>query len=129
MNEKLKKLDEYIISRQKAASFYDLNLTAVSEFVTTPKRASYSTHVFHQYTLKVGEKRDELKSFLFEKGIPSMIYYPLPVPQQKAYNHYTKDSFGESEKLSGQVLSLPMHTHLKEEQQQFICDTIKAFFL
>lgn len=126
--EKLKKLEQYTSSRQRAAEYYDTNLMEHGDLVCIPKRAIYSSHVFHQYTIKVKENRNELKDFLANKGIPSMIYYPLPIPKQKAYKHYTDQEFETSNKLANQVLSLPMHTHLKEEDQAFICETINSYF-
>ncbi|MEQ9402630.1 MAG: DegT/DnrJ/EryC1/StrS family aminotransferase [Cyclobacteriaceae bacterium] len=125
--EKLKELNRYIENRQGAANVYDNLLTGIDE-ITIPHRSSNSTHVFHQYTIKVVQRRDDLKKFLQAKGIPSMIYYPLTIPQQSAYSHLTNKSFIESESLVNQVLSLPMHTHLSKEDQIFICDSIKSFF-
>lgn len=127
LSEKLKRLDEYIVSRQKSAHVYDEILSNI-DGIEIPKRNVNSTHVFHQYTIKVKEKRDELKQFLYENGIPSMIYYPLTIPQQKAYSHFTKDSFKVSEMLANHVLSLPMHTHLDPSDQTFIGEKIKSFF-
>ena len=121
---KLKQLDKFSEARQEAASFYDKGLSGVSQ-VLTPKRVDYSTHVFHQYTLKL-EKRDELKSHLASKGIPSMIYYPVGMHNQKAYK--MEGNFQVSDKLCRTVLSLPMHTELKEEQQLYIIETIKEFY-
>jgi UDP-2-acetamido-2-deoxy-ribo-hexuluronate aminotransferase len=121
---KLKKLDEYIACRQRAASYYDTLLSNVPE-VQVPKRVNYSTHVFHQYTLKA-ENRDELRMFLQEKKIPSMIYYPLGMHNQKAYK--TDEKLEVSDKLCTSVLSIPMHTELTTEQQEYIGSTIKSFY-
>jgi dTDP-4-amino-4,6-dideoxygalactose transaminase len=126
---KLKQLTSYIQARQNAAAVYDRELASV-DFIEIPKRAPQSTHVFHQYTLKVkGGKRDALKSYLDSKSIPSMIYYPEPVHFQKAYQHfgYTKGSLPVAEALCGQVLSIPMHTELSDEQLSYICTTLKSF--
>ena len=129
LNVKLRYLDNYIVSRQKSADFYDRTLADISE-VIIPARASYSTHTFHQYTIKVLKKRDELQKFLATKGIPSMVYYPMPLHLQEAYRYlgYQKGDFPVSEKLSEQVLSLPMHTELTEEQLNYIVSAIREFF-
>lgn len=128
LGEKLKKLDNYILKRQEAAAIYDSLLSEVPEGVTIPARVNYSTHVFHQYTLKVVNDRDGLKEFLAKEGIPSMIYYPLPIPKQKAYSKYTSEKHEVSERLCDQVLSLPIHTHMRKDEQVFICETVKAFY-
>lgn len=126
---KLPHLDGYAKRRRAVADYYDTYLANV-EFVTTPSRVSYSTHVFHQYTLVVnGIDRDAFKSYLQEKSVPTMIYYPVPLHFQKAYQ---KDGFGPgsfpvSEKLSQTVISLPVHTEMEEDQLSYICDCIKHF--
>jgi dTDP-4-amino-4,6-dideoxygalactose transaminase len=129
LNVKLKYLESYISARQAAANFYDQALSGISE-ITIPVRATYSTHTFHQYTIKVLKKRDELHKFLASKGIPSMIYYPVPLHLQEAYQYlgYKKGDFPVSEKLSEQVLSLPMHTELTEEQLDCIASAVREFF-
>ena len=127
---KLKHLDEYCAARNSAAEYYDLGLKSLSGIII-PTRVSNSSHVFHQYTLKIKNgKRDELKSFLQEKGIPSMIYYPFPLHFQKAYqsDRFPKGSLPVSEKLCEEVLSLPIHTEMTMEMQDFIIDTIKEFY-
>ena len=125
---KLKYIGKHINIRQRVADFYDKHLTEVAE-IQIPVRAKYSTHTFHQYTIKT-ERRNELQAFLKKKGIPSMVYYPCPVHLQKAYRFlgYKKGDFPHSENLSETVLSLPMHTELTEEQQKYIVDSIKEFF-
>lgn len=129
LDVKLKHIDQYIAARQAAAQFYDQKLADIPGLII-PTRASYSTHTFHQYTIKVLKKRDELQKFLASKGIPSMIYYPVPLHLQEAYQYlgYRKGDFPVSEKLSEQVLSLPMHTELTEEQLTFITSAIREFF-
>lgn len=127
---KLRSLDEYHRARQQAADFYDHTLSGL-EGITTPVRSGFSTHVFHQYTLRVQDHlRDNLREHLKQHGIPSMIYYPVPLHLQKAYADlgYRKGDLPVAERLSEQVLSLPMHTELDEEQQQFICDRIVEFY-
>lgn len=129
LNVKLKYLDEYTRSRNSVADFYDNHLTGV-EFLEVPHRASNSTHVFHQYTIKVkANKRDALKKYLESKGIPSMIYYHIPLHLQKAYK---RDGFGEgsfpiAEELSKSVLSLPIHTEMTEAELSYICGAIKSY--
>jgi dTDP-4-amino-4,6-dideoxygalactose transaminase len=129
LNVKLKYLDEYNEARKKAASLYDHLLSGIEE-IRIPARTSWSDHTFHQYTLRVtGVDRDKLKAFLATRGIPSMVYYPVGLHLQKAYADlgYQQGDFPVTELLSGQVLSLPMHTELDSEQIGYICDTIKEF--
>ena len=125
---KLKYFNKHIEARQKAAEFYDKNLIEIRE-LEIPERVDYSTHTFHQYTIKTN-KRNELQIFLNEKGIPSMVYYPGVLHLQEAYRFlgYNKGDFPVSEQLSETVLSLPMHTELDEEQQLYIVNSIKTFF-
>lgn len=126
---KLKYLDEYIDARRKAADYYDAAF-AGNEKITVPYRAENNRHVFHQYTLTLnGVNRDELNKFLADNGVPSMIYYPVPAHRQKMF-----DAFGGSEYkldvtdwLTERVISLPIHTELDEEQQQFIVSKVLEF--
>ena len=130
LNVKLKYLDDYCARRRKAAALYDAMLQDVEE-VQTPYRAPYSTHVFNQYTIRLNpEHRDGLRDFLKERGIPSMLYYPMPLHLQKAYCSYgnCENDFPVAEALTRQVLSLPMHTELEQEDICFITDHIKEFF-
>ncbi|MDO9615620.1 MAG: DegT/DnrJ/EryC1/StrS family aminotransferase, partial [Bacteroidota bacterium] len=129
LDVKLKYLDQFIEARQAAAGFYDRELSNIPE-ISIPSRVLYSTHSFHQYTIKVRGKRDELQKFLHSCEIPSMIYYPLPLHLQEAYHYlgYKKGDFPISEELSEQVLSLPMHTELTDEQLTYITSTIREFF-
>lgn len=131
LDVKLNHLNSYCEARQKAAAYYDSALKQVEQ-ITIPFRSSFSTHVFHQYTIKVDGQysRDELKRYLAEQGIPSMIYYPLPLHEQKAYTEFIRDDFDYpiSNSLCNLVLSLPMHTHLKIEEQDYIVQNIKSFF-
>ncbi len=129
LDVKLKYLDQYIQARQTAAAFYDNHLKDIPE-IKIPERVDYSTHTFHQYTIKVAEKRDELQAFLKSKGIPSMVYYPRPLHLQEAYKYlgYKTGDFPIAEKLSEQVLSLPMHTELDDAQLTWIVSAIREFF-
>jgi dTDP-4-amino-4,6-dideoxygalactose transaminase len=126
---KLKYLDEFVKVRQSAADFYDQGLSGI-EGLHIPARVPYSSHSFHQYTIKVSEKRDELQQFLQTRDIPSMIYYPVPLHLQEAYQFlgYKRGDFPVAEKLSEQVLSLPMHTELTNEQLNHIVSAIREFF-
>lgn len=127
---KLRHLNDYATARRAAADYYDQAFQGV-EGLLTPKRIGEGTHVFHQYTLRVqGGKRDALRTFLEEKGIPSMIYYPLPLHFQKAFanERYPEGSMPISEKLSSEVLSLPIHTEMTQEELEFIVGNVKAFF-
>jgi dTDP-4-amino-4,6-dideoxygalactose transaminase len=124
---KLRRLNEYSSNRQKAAAFYDKAFEGIIG-LSTPKRATWSNHVFHQYTLKVdGLNRDALVDLIQEKGVPCMIYYPVPLHHQKAYRDDQHDGkLSVTEKLCTQVFSLPMHTHLDDEQLNFITNTVKS---
>ncbi|MDR0232058.1 MAG: DegT/DnrJ/EryC1/StrS family aminotransferase [Dysgonamonadaceae bacterium] len=131
LNVKLKYLSDFIEARQQAATYYNEQLQELSGCIVLPAVADYSTHVYHQYTIRLKEgKRDELKQFLYEKNIPSMIYYPLPLHHQKAFKDIIRvgSDLSQSEQLSQSVLSLPMHTELNKEQQDYIIDSIKQFF-
>lgn len=127
---KLKYLTEYIRSRNTIAECYDEAFRGVQE-LDVPKRTTNSDHVFHQYTLKVGSgQRDNLKAYLEEAGIPSMVYYPLPVYQQNAFSKYVPSDFSlqVTEELCEVVLSLPIDTEVDLDQVSFICDTVIGFF-
>lgn len=130
LNIKLKHLDSYTEERRRAAARYDEQLAEVKQ-LSVPFRASRSTHVFHQYTLIVNDgRRDELKQFLEQCGIPSMIYYPIPLNEQEAYRDIVRivGDLQVTKELCKSVLSLPMHTELTPEQINFITDSIKRFF-
>ncbi|MCW3168245.1 DegT/DnrJ/EryC1/StrS family aminotransferase [Chryseobacterium sp. 09-1422] len=128
LRKKLPNLDSYNDARRKAADYYD-EAFAGHENILTPKRAEYSTHVFHQYTLRIlNGKRNELQKFLTEKEVPAMIYYPVALRKQKAYFQESNDAdFVNTDKLLDQVISLPMHTELDEEQLKFITDAVLEF--
>ncbi len=126
LDAKLPHLDEYIAARQKAAAYYD-EAFANCERLLIPGRQAHSTHVFHQYTLRVvGADRDTLREGLAQAGIPAMIYYPVPLHQQKAYldPRYQDGDFPVAERLAACVLSLPMHTELDEEQLSYITSNV-----
>ncbi len=126
---KLRSLDSYAAARNKAAAFYDKAFANNSK-LKTPARASYSNHVFHQYTLQLnGVDRAALREFLTSKDIPAMIYYPIPLHLQKAYldPRYKAGDFPVTEKLCATVVSLPMHTELDEETLKYITDSVLEF--
>jgi dTDP-4-amino-4,6-dideoxygalactose transaminase len=126
---KLRRLNDYNTARRRAADYYDAAFADVAE-LKTPARFEKSTHVFHQYTLKVMDgRRDQLREFLAARQIPAMIYYPVPLYKQKAFAAYWNG--GElpvTEALSGQVISLPMHTELTPAVQDQIIGAVKDFF-
>jgi len=126
---KLKHLDAYIAARVKAANIYD-NGFANNKKITTPFRDTNNKHVFHQYTLLLeGVNRNELKQFLADKGIPAMIYYPIAAHQQKMFDAFGGNSYQLpiTDWLTERVISLPIHTELDEEQQQFIIANVLEF--
>jgi UDP-2-acetamido-2-deoxy-ribo-hexuluronate aminotransferase len=128
---KLKHLRDYEKNRNAVANFYDKAFEGHPS-IATPVRATNSTHVFHQYTLKlIDADRDALKEFLASKNIPSMIYYPVPLHHQLAYkeNLQPGDHFEISESLAKCVISLPIHTEMDEEQLNYITETVKSFFV
>lgn len=130
LNIKLKYLNHYIDSRQNMAKYYDNELIDVSG-IALPTISNFSTHVFHQYTIKVyNTKRDSLKNYLLKHGIPTMVYYPLPVYKQEAFISYFSEDFKiqSVENLSEEVLSLPIHTEQNLDEQRYICDVIKKYF-
>jgi UDP-2-acetamido-2-deoxy-ribo-hexuluronate aminotransferase len=126
---KLKYLDEFIQARIKAADTYD-RLLEPCRHVKSPLRVDYSSHSFHQYSIELfGVNRNELRKYLADKGIPTMVYYPLSLHLQKAYRdlNYKSGDFPVSEQLSNNVLSLPIHTELTSEQLKFIAGHLIQF--
>ena len=125
---KLRHLDQYTAARQAAAAMYDEAFAEVNG-VKVPARAERTTHVFHQYTLRLDENidRDALIEFLKGKGIPAMIYYPVPLRHQKAYDTHDYDDtlFPATDLLVRTVMSLPMHTELDKEQVDYIATAVK----
>jgi len=123
---KLKHLDTYIANRQRAAAYYD-QAFANHPSIMIPVRDPKSTHVFHQYTLVLKNiDRAALQAKLQEKGIASMVYYPVPMHMQKAYTdpRYKEGDFPVTEELSSNVMSLPMHTELTDEQLAYIVNGV-----
>lgn len=128
LNVKLKHLPAYTAKRNQVAEFYDKNLS--SDVVRTPERVQRSSHVFHQYTVKIRSgSRDDFQKYLASRSIPTMIYYPIPLHLQKAYRRggLGEGSFPVTEALSKTVISLPIHTEMEDDELDFICDTINQF--
>lgn len=126
---KLRRLDNYILARRKAADFYDAAF-ANNEKITTPFRAANQQHVFHQYTLQLTNvNRDELSQYLTDNGVPNMIYYPVPAHKQKMFDAFGGSNFNLpiTDLLTDCVISLPIHTELDEEQQTFITTKVLEF--
>jgi UDP-2-acetamido-2-deoxy-ribo-hexuluronate aminotransferase len=126
---KLKYLDDYIRARRAAAEFYDAAFGSHPK-ITIPYRASYSRHVFHQYTLLLeGVDRNKLQEYLAEHNIPAMIYYPVPAHRQKmfAYFNSSQTELPVTDWLTERVISLPMHTEMDEEQLHFITTKVLEF--
>ena len=130
LRRKLPFLNDYNAARNKAAAYYTEAFKDIDALLT-PVKGEDTTHVFHQYTLRVTNgKRNELQAFLTEKEIPAMIYYPVPLRKQKAYDngHYNDADFPNTNKLVEEVMSLPMHTELDEEQLAYITSAVREFF-
>ena len=129
LNVKLPMLDEYIRRRRAAADYYDRRFAGHPK-ISTPYRAAYNKHVFHQYTLKIeGADRNKLNEFLAARKIPSMIYYPVPAHRQNMFASFQSGSqkLEVTDWLTERVISLPMHTELEEEQLDFICQSVLEF--
>ncbi len=126
---KLPYLDKFNLARNKIAQRYDEALSPISS-IQIPQRLSYSSHVFHQYTIKLREERDALKNFLEEKGIATMVYYPKAVHQQKGYKNIVTccGKLPNASLLTEQVLSLPISPFLSEENQEKIISLILKFY-
>ena len=126
---KLRYLDTFIRARQKAADYYD-NAFKNTDGIVIPERSGNSTHVFHQYTIRLnGISRDRLKEYLESKNIPAMIYYPVPLHRQQAFKYLGLEDkdFPVTEEVCRTVLSLPMHTELDDEQLEYIVTAVKDF--
>ena len=127
LDVKLKHLEEFTEARRSVARQYDEALSSCDSLVI-PAKSTFSTHVYHQYTIQVkGGRRNALQHLLKEQGIPSMIYYPLPVHRQEAYRQISRVSgnLDVSIRLCESVLSLPIHTEMSLGQQQYIIEKLK----
>jgi len=134
LDVKLQHLDQYCNARHEAAAYYTKRLKSFDpeeKFLMTPREAAGSTHVYHQYTLRVCQgKRDALKQYLAEHDVPSMIYYPLPLQEQEAFAHITRaaESLNNAKECADSVLSLPIHTEMTKEVQDYIVEQVINFF-
>jgi dTDP-4-amino-4,6-dideoxygalactose transaminase len=128
LNIKLKHLDRYNQARANVALFYNQAFENCP-VITTPKTAAYSTHVFHQYTILFDGDRDVLIAHLSEKGIPSMIYYPVPGHKQKMFASFNlpESDLATTDNLTTRVLSLPVHTEMDMEQLTYITEAVLSF--
>jgi len=127
---KLQYLDDYAAARQAVATAYDKAFADIVD-ITVPKRMANATHVFHQYTMKIANgKRDALKTYLAERNIPSMVYYPIPLYKQIAFAPYYegKAPLPNTETLCQSVLSLPIHTEMEAATLNYIIETVQQFF-
>ena len=134
LDVKLRHLDDYCSARRQAAHYYTERFRAFDPeeaCLLTPVELTQSMHVYHQYTLQLLDgRRDALKAWLAERGIPSMVYYPLPLQEQEAFKKIARaaEPLTVSKRLAGSVLSLPMHTELTREMQDRVIDAVIEFF-
>ncbi|MBL6648712.1 MAG: DegT/DnrJ/EryC1/StrS family aminotransferase [Flavobacteriaceae bacterium] len=131
LRAKLPLLDFYNERRKEASIKYSIRFKDNNNLKTPIVFDNCQSHVFHQYTLRVlNNKRDELSNYLNENNIPHGIYYPIPLHRQKAYQHdrYNEKNFNISIMMSKQVISLPMHSELQDDQINFISEKINSFF-
>jgi dTDP-4-amino-4,6-dideoxygalactose transaminase len=129
LNVKLDELDDFASRRQAVAAKYDAAFESISSIICQKIR-SYSTHVYHQYTVRVTNgRRDELQSYLKSKNVPSMIYYPIPLYDQEAFSGYhSGKAHINTEILCKEVISFPIHTEMDNETQNYIIESINSFF-
>ena len=129
LNVKLNYMEEFTRTRQKVARYYDQTLSSVSG-ILIPEKALFSTHVYHQYTLRIKNNlRDALQAYLKESGIPATVYYPFAVHEQEGYKWVARVSgdVSVSSRLCKEVLSLPIHTEMTDAMMRFITDNIVQF--
>lgn len=130
LNVKLDYLDSFNEARAKVAEYYNERFDGLDS-IQTPVYAPWTSHVFHQYTLKLkGVDRDEFMAYLKENGVSSAVYYPVPLHIQKGYSSYgyAKGNYPVAEALSENVISLPVHTEMTEEKLDYICKVVIAYF-
>lgn len=128
LSVKLKYLNKWTEARQKNAAYYNERLKGLP--VTTPYVPSYCTHVYHQYTIRVPGKRDELMKYLNDSGIECRVYYPIPLHLQECFKFlgYKEGAFPESEKAMNEALSLPVYSEMTQEAKDYVISRIKEFF-
>ncbi|MEN9369968.1 MAG: hypothetical protein RI952_833 [Bacteroidota bacterium] len=129
LNVQLKYLPQSIARKQSIAARYDAGLANITG-LSIPFRDTKSTHVFHQYTIRISKHRNELKKYLADAGIDSMVYYPTPIHLQIAYLslEFPKGTFPVAEQLCKEVLSIPIHATLTDAEVDFVIEKIKDFF-
>ena len=131
LRAKLRYLSKWSKQRAEKAAYYNEKLKGIGDIVT-PVTLSDRTHIFHQYTLRLGsgQARDKLKKYLESAGIPTMVYYPLPLHLQPAFKYlgYKKGDFPEAEKAAEQVISFPIYPELIKKEQDLIIKKIKKFY-
>lgn len=130
LNVKLNDLDAFTARRQQIAAQYDQALIHCPDIII-PLKCKYTTHIYHQYTIQVQNgKRDALKAYLAGKGIPTMIYYPLPVHEQEAYKWVVRLSGeqNEAKRLCNEALSLPIHSEMTDGELMYITEAVSRFF-
>ncbi|SHF80833.1 DegT/DnrJ/EryC1/StrS family aminotransferase [Flavobacterium defluvii] len=130
LNAKLPLLDEYNKARRLAATKYNAAFAGSKHIITPEFNANENDHVFHQYVLRILDAdRNALMQHLLDKGIPCAIYYPIPLHSQKAYldPRYKEEQFPVTNQLVQEVIALPMHTELDDEQIKFITDSVLEF--
>ena len=129
---KLRHLDEWNEERRRLAEYYKLLFKAegLHEFITVPEESAGNVHIWHQYSVRVKGRRDELMAYLEEKGIQVRVYYPLPLHLQPCFGYlgYKAGDFPESEKLSHEVMALPIYPGLRQEEQEELVRAVKEFF-
>ncbi len=127
LDVKLRYLEQWNSTRQRCAQRYDELLAGLP--VRIPTVAPWAQHIFHQYTIRA-PRRDDLASFLKDRGVPFGIYYPIPLHLQKAYrtDRFPQGAFPVSEAVAADVLSLPMHSELTEVQQEYVATAIREFY-
>jgi dTDP-4-amino-4,6-dideoxygalactose transaminase len=128
LNVKLKFLNDYNKARNQIAENYNIAFSTIKELLI-PELNKNSSHVFHQYTLKVlNGKRDDLMKYLDQNGIETRVYYPIPIHKQKAFNKYSTTSLVNTEELATSCLSLPITADIEKTSQNFIINKVKYFF-
>ncbi len=131
LNVKLKYIDDFNNSRIKMAETYNSHFKEISDYIKVPYTFSFSKHIYHQYSILINSNlRDSLKNFLYKNNIPSMIYYPLPLYNQKAFNKLFDSNFElkNTENICKRILSLPIHTEIETSNQNKIIQKVLEFF-